>query len=76
MTIRLFDWLRNNILIANSNKSDLLLNSFDTSLVASINGNLISNEKYVELLGITIDNEMNFNKHVSGLCMQAIECTF
>ena len=39
--------------------------------MASINGNLIPNEKYVELLGITIDNELNFNKHVSGLCMQA-----
>ena len=75
-SLRLFDWLRNNILKANPNKSHLLLNSCDTSLVASINGNHISNEKYVELLGIAIDNELDFNKHVYGLCMQAIACTF
>ena len=36
--LRLFDWLENNILKANPNKSRLLLNSCDTSLVASING--------------------------------------
>ena len=53
------------------NKFHLLLNSCDTSIAASINGNSICNESYVELLGITIDNELNFNKHVSGLCVQA-----
>ena len=70
-SLKLFHWLWNNILKANPNKSHLLLNSCDTSIVASINGNSISNESYVELLGITIDNELNFNKHVSGLCVQA-----
>ena len=39
-SLRLFDLLWNNILNANPNKSHLLLNSCDTSLVASIYGNL------------------------------------
>ena len=55
-SLKLFHWLWNNILKANPNKSHLLLISCDTSIAASINGNSISNESYVELLGITIDN--------------------
>ena len=70
-SLKLFHWLWNNILKANPNKSHLLLNSCHTSIAPSINGNSISNESYVELLGITIDNELNFNKHVSGLWVQA-----
>ncbi len=70
-SLRLFHWLWNNILKANPKKSHLLLNSCDTSIVATINGNNILNEHHVELLGITIDNELNFSKHVSGLCVQA-----
>ena len=67
----LFNWLGNNALKANPNKSHLILSSRDTSLMASINGIIVPNENNVNLLGITIDNELNFDKHVSNLCKQA-----
>ena len=69
--IKLFQWFGNNVLKANPGKSHLLLSNCDTSIVASVNGVLIPNENHVELLGITIDNKLNFDKHVSNLCMQA-----
>ena len=52
-------------------KSHLLLNSPDNDLSAIIGGHSINNNNNVKLLGITIDNELKFNVHVSKLCKQA-----
>ena len=71
---RLFDWLRDNILKANPSKCHLLLVASSLVLVASMNGNLLPNEKFVELLGITIDNELNFNMCLAYVCKQAKNC--
>ena len=56
---------------ANPGKSHLLLSSGDTSKVALINGITVRNENQVDLLGITIDNALNFDIHVANLCKQA-----
>ena len=60
----LLQWLQNNAFKANPDKSHLLLNSTDTSLSA-VDGHVINNTNLVKLLGISIDNELKFNKHVS-----------
>ena len=70
-SLKLFEWLRNNSLKANTKKSHLRLNSTDLGKAVSVGDNLIYNENVVELLGITFDNTMSFHKHVSGLCKRA-----
>ena len=70
-SLKLFEWLRNISLKANTKKSHLLLNSTDLGKAVSVGDNLIYNENVVKLLGITFDNTMSFHKHVSGLCKRA-----
>ena len=66
----LLQWLQNNAFKANPDKSQLLLNSTD-NVSTFIGGHKISNSKIVKLLGISIDNELKFNEHVSKLCKKA-----
>ena len=51
-------WLRSNKMIANTDK-------FHSIILT------IQSEQYVKLLGVTIDNKLNFEKHVSDLCRTA-----
>ena len=67
----LLQWMANNAFKANPDKSYLLLNSRDNDLLVEIDGHEIFNSEHVKLLGITIDNELKFNKHVSNLCKKA-----
>ena len=67
----LFQWLANNVVKANPDKSHLLLSSKKTNLYALINNYKIINSESEILLGITFDNELNFNEHVSNLCIKA-----
>ena len=67
----LFQWFENNLFKANPDKSHLLLSTSDTSKAAWINGISIPNENHVELLGISIDNAMTFEKHITNLCNKA-----
>ena len=67
----LLQWMANNAFKANPDKSYLLLNSRDNDLLVVIDEHEIFNSEHVKLLGITIDNELKFNKHVSNLCKKA-----
>ena len=67
----LLQWMANNAFKANPDKSYLLLNNMDNNLSVNINGYEIFNDDHVRLLGITIDNKLKFNKHVSNLCKKA-----
>ena len=62
----LFTWLWNNYMKANTEKSHLLLSCSDT-LTANIDGNDIESEDNHILLGITIDSNLSFNKHINNL---------
>ena len=61
----LLQWMANNAFKTNPDKSYLLLNNMDNALSVNINGYEIFNNEHVKLLGITIDNQLKFNKHVS-----------
>ena len=52
---------------ANPDKCYLLLNK-NGNFEANINENRISNTKFEKLLGVTFDNRLNFNHHISNIC--------
>ena len=45
--------------------------SFDHKIVFELKGNRIECENDVELLGVTIDYELKFDKHISDICKNA-----
>ena len=77
----LFTWLRNNYMKASTEKSRLsgsnrLTANIDGNvgsnrLTANIDGNVIESEDNQILLGITIDSNLSFNKHINNLCKKA-----
>ena len=39
---------------------------------ANLNENRISNTRFEKLLGVTFDNQLNFNHHISKICKTAV----
>ena len=56
---------------ANTDKSHLLL-SGNSNLTVNIDGNVIKSEGNQVLLGITIDSNLSFNKHIEDLCKKPV----
>ena len=69
------NWFRNNNIIVNPEKSQLMLLQKSTKKVIQeklqIDNNEIKSENLVTLLGITIDNQLSFDDHISKLCNKA-----
>ena len=61
----------NNHLKANPDKFHLLLSDPSPNFSVHVDQYHISNSSSEKLLGITIDNQSNFNEHVTGLCKKA-----
>ena len=59
-------WFKVNEMKPNGDKSHLIVANDDKSLV-KLDKDVIIGEKSVELLGVTIDNKLNFNEHVTKL---------
>ena len=66
----LFKWLQNNYMKVNTDKSHLLL-SRNVSLTSNIDNKLIESENEQVLLGVTIDSNLSFEKHINNLCKKA-----
>ena len=66
----LFTWLRNNYMKANTDKSHILL-SGNNKATANIDGHIIESEESQVLLGVTIDSNLSFDKHINNLCKNA-----
>ena len=68
-------WLRSNKMIANPDKFHSIIltknKGENLDLEVKIGDKTIQSEQYVKLLGVTIDNKLNFEKHVSDLCRTA-----
>ena len=68
-------WLKENEMIANPGKFQAILIKKDRSDTSGIDINLsdknIKSEKTVKLLGIKLDNKLNFDPHISDLCKKA-----
>ena len=66
----LFKWFSNNQMKANPDKCHLLINR-DCRQEIKIGNILVENSKHEKLLGINIDNKLNFDMHVASLCKNA-----
>ena len=66
-------WFQANSVKANSSKLQFMIlgDKQNTSLVLNINGKKINNSREIELLGIAIDNQLKFKKHIENLCKKA-----
>ena len=66
-TIEILDWFRKNEMKPNNDKCHLIVcNNKDASV--KLGQELIQTSNSVELLGVKIDNNLNFTEHVSNLC--------
>ena len=63
-------WLKNNYMNANTQKSSSVIWP-KNNLTANIDGNVIESEVNQVLLGIIIDSNLSFNKHVNNLYKEA-----
>lgn len=64
-------WFDNNFFKLNPDKCKLLITKHAENVEIKIKNVNIVAEKSVKLLGIKIDNNLNFNEHVSSLCKKA-----
>ena len=67
------NWFKANNMIVNPDKFQSMTVSSKKDLsksVLNINGVELTMELFVELLGIEIDNKLNFEKHISNICQK------
>ena len=70
-SLKMLDWFDYNLMKANPEKFQALAigkKSFDHKIVFELKGNRIECENDVKLLGVTIDYELKFDKHISDIC--------
>ncbi len=63
-------WFQNNFLKSNDDKNKLLVTN-ENNVSARIGEETIQSSSSVKLLGITIDNKLNFKEHVTKICKKA-----
>ena len=66
-TSALTKWFNNNYFKMNSDKCNILVTKRDNNISAIIDGHTIHASKSVKLLGVCIDNNLDFNEHVSNI---------
>ena len=65
-------WFENNYMKLNTDKCHLLVSGYRfEELWVKIGNDTIWETKNVKLLGVTIDNELKFNKHLNDICKKA-----
>ena len=66
----LIEWFKVNEMKSNSGKCHLIIvNNQDNNI--KIGNDIITSKTSVKLLGVTIDNKLNFNEHVDNICKKA-----
>ena len=66
-TSEIVKWLRNNYMKSNTDKNHLIVTNCDKACI-TIDNNVIEANTSVKLLGVTIDNKLNFAEHISKIC--------
>ena len=61
-------WFKDNFLQMNADKCHLLISNRDKDVSIILENEIIECSSSVKLLGVTIDNKLNFSKHLSKLC--------
>ena len=70
-SICLLEWYRSNYLKPNLDKHHLLLNEVGENWVLKIASDTIKNKREEKVLGVTFDNKLTFESHVTKLCNTA-----
>ena len=65
------DWFRNNYLMLNNDKCNLLITNYDEEISLKLGNEIITGKKWIKLLGIKVDNKLDFSEHVSSICRKA-----
>ena len=66
----LIKWFNDNYLKLNEDKCKLLIAKHNDNVSAKIGSEILTASGSVKLLGVTIDNKLNFNEHITKLCMK------
>ena len=69
-TSMMMEWFEINEMKSNSDKCTLIV-AKEAGIEARVGMDMIKGSTSVKLLGVTIDNELNFAEHVSTLCRKA-----
>ena len=64
-------WYESNLLMGNLEKYQTMNIGRSTVDTLSLNGKEIRTAEELQLLGVTIDSQMDFNNHISALCKRA-----
>ena len=64
-------WFSDNYLVMNAEKCNLLVTKHDGNVFVDVEKEIIECSKAVKLLGVTIDNKLDFTEHVSKICNKA-----
>ena len=67
----LIKWFTDNYFKANADKFHLLISNHSKDLTIKVENEVIECCSSVKLLGVTIDNKLKFEEHVSKLCKKA-----
>ena len=70
-TSTLIKWFRDNYFQLNAGKCHLLISKHCKEISINIEEEVIECSSSVKLLGVTIDNKLNFDEHVTKLCKKA-----
>ena len=62
-----FEWYQENYFKANADKCHLFLSTFSNNEMTNVNYNIASSNSE-ELLGVVIDSEVTFGKHIENIC--------
>ena len=66
----LIKWFSDNYFVMNANKSHLLVTKHN-NVFLKVDNEIIESTETVKLLGVTIDNKLNFTEHISKMCNKA-----
>ena len=64
-------WFENNLFKLNADKCKLLITNHDAEITIKVGCETIIGQKSVKLLGIKLDNKLDFNDHITNICKKA-----
>ena len=64
----LHKWFHENYLVMNAGKCNLLVTKHNDNVSVKVGNEIVKGKPHVKLLGITIDNKLDFTEHVSNVC--------
>ena len=64
-------WFNDNYFLLNNDKCNLLVTNHDEDITITLENEIITGKKWVKLLGVKVDNKLDFTEHVSTICRKA-----